>query len=141
MNDKKMLQSLLHTVQMGQSGIRCVMDKAVSADLKKEMKQQLHAYDAMEKEALMLGTRKGMKLSDIHPGILRMSEAVANMRLMGGQRDSKIAGMLIQGNTRGVILGSKHLHHMPDADSEIRDLTKRMVSREKQSIENTQTFL
>lgn len=141
MHDEKMLTSVLHTVQMGQSGIRCVMEKAVSADLKKEMKQQLEVYDAMEKEALNLGTRKGLQLTNIHPAILRMSEAMAKMRLMSGQRDSKIAGMLIQGNTRGVILGSKNLHHGQSVDPQIRELTQRLVAQEKCSIENTQQFL
>ena len=136
-----MLTSLLHTVQMGQSGIRCVMDKAVNTDLKWEMKKQLEVYDNMEKEALKLGTRKGWVLKDIHPGILRMSETMANMRLMGGQRDSKIAGMLIRGNTRGVILGCKNLHHQPNGDAEVRELTQRLVAQEKRSIENTQSFL
>lgn len=141
MNDKKMLTSVLHTVQMGQTGIRSVMDKAVSADLKKEMKQQLVIYDAMEKEALKLGARMGYQLKDLNPGIIRMSEAMARMRLIGGQRDSKIAGMLIQGNTRGVILGSKNLHHGQSADPQIRELTQRLVTQEKSSIENTQPFL
>lgn len=141
MNDKKMLTSVLHTVQMGQSGIRCVMDMAVNADLKREMKQQLQTYDSMEKEALKLGIRKGLDLKDIHPGIVRMSEAMAKIRLVGGERDSKIAGMLIQGNTRGVILGSKNLHHLPNADPQIRELAQRLVVQEKCSIENTQQFL
>ena len=141
MNDMKMLTGVLHTVQMGQSGIRCVIDKTVSPELKQEMRQQLQVYDAMESEALKLGMRKGWQLKDIHPGILRMSEVMANMRLIGGQRDSKIAGMLIQGNTRGVILGSKNLHHHPKADPEIQDLTRRMITQEKNSIENTQRFL
>ena len=141
MNERKMLTSVLHTVQMGQNGIRCVMDKAVSAELKQEMKKQLYAYDNIEMEALELGTRKGWQLKDIHPGVLRMSEAMATMRLMGGQRDSKIAGMLIQGNTRGVILGTKNLHHQPNGDPEVLELTQRLVTQEKRSIENTQQFL
>ena len=141
MNDDKMLTSVLHTVQLGQSGIRCVMDKAVSPDLKREMKQQLQTYDAMEKEALKLGARKGYQLQDLNPNIIRMSAVMARMRLFGGQRDSKIAGMLIQGNTRGVILGSKNLHHGPGVDPQIRELTQRLVAQEKCSIENTQQFL
>ena len=141
MNNEKMLTSTLHTVQMGQTGIRSVMDKAVSTDLKKEMKQQLVIYDAMEKEALNLGARMGYRLKDLNPGIIRMSEAMARMRLIGGQRDSKIAGMLIQGNTRGVILGCKNLHHGQSVDPRIRELTQRLVTQEKSSIENTQPFL
>ena len=141
MNDKKMLTSVLHTVQMGQSGIRCVMDKAISTDLKKEMKQQLDVYDSMEKEALNLGTRKGLQLTNIHPAILRMSEAMAKMRLMSGQRDSKIAGMLIQGNTRGMILGMKHLRQGKRADQAVQALTQRLVEQEKRSIHNSEKYL
>ena len=54
MKDEKLLKQVLHTVQMGQSGIRCVMDDAINPALKKEMKQQLQAYDAMEQEGFII---------------------------------------------------------------------------------------
>ena len=141
MNNEKMLTGVLHTVQMGQAGIRSVMDKAVNPALKQQMKQQLQTYDSMEHEALKLAARNGWQVQDISPAVLRMSRLMAAVRLMGGRRDSKIAGMLIQGNTRGVILGSKNLHRGPDADPQLRELTQRLVAQEKCSIENTQQYL
>ena len=141
MTEEKMLTSVLHSVQMGQSGIRCVMDKAVNTELKQELKRQLQNYDVIESETIHLGTRLGYQLKDINPAILRMSEMMARLQLMGRQRDSKIAGMLIQGNTRGVILGSKNLHHTPTAKDEVRMLTQRLVAQEKSSMEQSQRFL
>lgn len=141
MNDEKMLTQVLHTVQMGQSGIRCVMDEAISPGLKKEMKQQLQAYDALEKEALQLAFRMGWQLTDVPLGVQKMADMTAKMRLIGGQRDAKIAGMLIQGNTRGMILGTKNLHHSPKADPQVRLLTEKLVKQEQASIESTKPYL
>lgn len=141
MNDEKMLKQVLHTVQMGQSGIRCVMQEAVSPGLKKEMKQQLQIYDSMEKQALQLARKNGWTLSNVSPAVQKMAAMMSKMRLYGGQRDSKIAGMLIQGNTRGMILGAKNLHHSPNASAAVRTLTEKLIAQEQMSIENTKPYL
>ncbi len=141
MNNQKMLTSLLHTVQMGQSGIRCVMDSAVRPSLKQEMRQQLQTYDRMEAQARQLAAKNGLHLQDIHPGILKMSDMMAKARLVGGERDSKIAGMLIQGNTRGMILGIKNLRRGKKTDTEVQALARSLVEQERLSIENTKGFL
>ena len=141
MNNQKMLTSLLHTVQMGQSGIRCVMDSAVRPSLKQEMRQQLQTYDRMEAQARQLAAKNGLHLRDIHPGILKMSDMMAKARLVGGERDSKIAGMLIQGNTRGMILGIKNLRRGKKTDTEVQALARSLVEQERLSIENTKGFL
>ena len=80
-------------------------------------------------------------MKDIHPGLLKMSDMMAKMRLMGGERDSKIAGMLIQGNTRGMIQGMKNLRQSKQAKAEVRDLAQELLEQEKQSIENSKGYL
>lgn len=141
MNNEKMLTSVLHTVQMGQSGIRCVMDSAVRPALKQEMRQQLKTYDQMERQARQLAAQNGVQLRNIHPGILKMSDLMAKARLVSGERDSKIAGMLIQGNTRGMILGMKNLRKGRKIDSEVQALARSLVEQERLSIENSKDFL
>lgn len=141
MNNEKMLTSVLHTVQMGQSGIRCVMDSAVRPGLRQEMKQQLKTYDQMETEARQLAEKYDLQLKDIHPGILKMSDMMTKVRLVGGERDSKIAGMLIQGNTRGMILGMKNLRQGQRTSQDIRTLAESLIAQERKSIENTEAYL
>ena len=141
MNNKEMLTSILHTVQMGRSGIRCVEKKAVRQDLKQELKRQMRQYDAMENAARELARHRNWKLNDIPKSVTTMSEVMANMRLMGGERDSKIAGMLIQGNTRGLILGMKNLRQGKQNDAYVQQLARQLISQERLSIENTEPFL
>lgn len=139
--NKELLTSLLHTVQMGQSGIRVVRDSAIRAGLRQELDRQLTEYDNIEKDALRLAAARGWKLSNINPIILQMSSIMSHMRLMGGEVDSKIAGMLIQGNTRGMILGQKNLNHCTQIDDQIAELAHTLLNKENLNIQNTQVFL
>jgi hypothetical protein len=141
MNEEKFLTSVLHTVQMGQTGIRSVMKNAVGAQLKTELKAQLKEYDALEKETLRLAESKGFDLKDLNPALETMSTMMSKVQLMGGEVDSKIAGMLIQGNTRGMILGLKNLRKASKADSNVRDLAQRLLNRENMNIQKSQQFL
>ena len=141
MNEEKFLTSMLHTVQMGQTGIRSVIKNAVGAQLKTELKAQLKEYDALEKETLRLAESKGFDLMDLNPALETMSTMMSKVQLMGGEVDSKIAGMLIQGNTRGMILGLKNLRKASKADSNVRDLAQRLLNRENMNIQKSQQFL
>ena len=141
MNSKKMLTSVLHTVQMGQSGIKSVEQFAIRPALKQQLYKQKTEYDAMETAARILAHKRNWELKDISPSILKMSDLMARMRLLGGERDSKIAGMLIQGNTRGMILGMKNLRKGKKADADIQALTQKLIAQEKASIKNSQPFL
>ena len=70
-----------------------------------------------------------------------MSTMMSKVQLMGGEVDSKIAGMLIQGNTRGMILGLKNLRKASKADPRARDLAQRLLNRENMNIQKSQQFL
>ncbi len=140
-NSKEILTSVLHTTQMGQTGIRSVLDNAIRPGLKQEMRSQLHEYDEIEKQALHLATARGWSLSNVNPGVRKMADMMSRARLMGGDVDSKIAGMLIQGNTRGMILGLKNLHHGSKDDSSVTQLAQRLLDSETTNIRKTQPFL
>lgn len=138
---KKLLASVLHTTQMGQTGIRSVRDNAVRVGLKQELDQQLKQYDSIEKEALRLAASRGWSLTDVNPAVRKMSDIMSRARLMGGDVDSKIAGMLIQGNTRGMILGIRNMHRSSDCDAQVMQLAQKLLDRENINIQKTQAFL
>ena len=136
-----MLTSMLHTVQMGQSGIRCVMDNAVGTGLKTELRNQLKEYDALEKQTLKLAQKYNLQLKNLNPVVETMSSMMAKMQLMGGEQDSKIAGMLIQGNTRGMIQGLKNMRKSIATSADVKELAKQLVNTENINIQKSQTFL
>ena len=63
------------------------------------------------------------------------------MKLTGGNSDSKIAGMMIQGNTRGMIKGLKNLHQFNKQDLQVRTLSQRLLDCENANIRQMQSFL
>ena len=140
-SNKELLTSVLHTVQMGQTGIRSVRDSAIRPALQQELDEQLKEYDTIEKEALRLAENHGWELSNVNPMVRTMSSMMSQMKLMGGEVDSKIAGMLIQGNTRGIILGVKNLNRSKQDDTQVTQLAQRLLNRENINIQKSQVYL
>lgn len=140
-SNKELLISVIHTVQMGQTGIRSVRDSAIRPALQQELDEQLKEYDTIEKEALRLAENRGWELSNVNPMVRTMSSMMSQMKLMGGEVDSKIAGMLIQGNTRGIILGVKNLNRSKQDDTQVTQLAQRLLNRENINIQKSQVYL
>ena len=140
-NDQKMLTSILQTTQMGQIGIRSVLDISMRPGLRKALQSQLREYDTIESEAHYLASQRGWELRDIQPGRRLMADMMARMKLSHGNSDSKIAGMMIQGNTRGMITGLKNLHQYQQQDSQVSALSQRLIDCETANIRQMQVFL
>ena len=56
---QQILSSVLKTTQMGQIGIRSVLDTRMRPGLKDALTSQLKEYDALESEAHTLATQRG----------------------------------------------------------------------------------
>ena len=126
---------------MGQIGIRTVQDSAQSQEMKQALADQLREYNSIETEARTLAGHRGWKLEDLNPGIRTMSEILAHMKLMGGNRDSKIASMVIQGNTKGMIIGLKNAHRHKDQDGNVTALVNKLLEFENANIRQMESFL
>jgi hypothetical protein len=126
---------------MGQTGIRAVNDSAVKMGLRQELDRQMKEYDNIEKDALHLAQERGWELSNVNPVVRQMSKFMSQVRLIGGDADSKIAGMLIQGNTRGVILGVKNMNRYDQKDAQISHLAQELLNKENINIQKTQPYL
>lgn len=138
---KDLLGSVLKTAQMGRFGIETVMDKAVRPGLKEELRSQLSQYDTIEDAAQNIAQRRGWMIDGVPPAVKLMSKIMSQANFAGGNTDSKIAGMLIQGNTRGMIKGLKNLNRSGKCDTDIVELAQELVSRERVNIQKAQPFL
>ena len=63
------------------------------------------------------------------------------MKLNGRNTDSRIADLLIQGNTKGMIRGLKHLHQLQTQDHQILVLSQKLLDCERAHIRQMQSFL
>lgn len=138
---KEILSSLLKTTQMGQVGIRSVLDTTMQPGLRKALESQLHEYDAIETEAHCMASRRGWELPELDPGVRFMADMMTRMKLGGRNSDSKIAGMMIQGNTKGMIKGMRDLNRLKGQDVPLEILSQKLLDCENANIRQMQDFL
>ena len=140
-SNKEILSSIIKTAQMGQIGIRSVLDTAMRPGLRNALMDQLEEYDSIETEAHTIATQSGWEVKEIDPAVRFLADRMTRMKLTGRNTDSKIAGMMIQGNTKGMITGLKNIHQFDKNDQRITILSQKLLDCETANIRQMQSFL
>ena len=140
-NSQRVLSDIIKTSQMGISGINVVMDRTHQPALRQALKVQRKEYSNIEQQAKLLAQRKGYKIDQIRPITRRMSALMSRTQLLVGEPDSKIAGMMIQGNTRGMILSLKNMRRCNQPDAQVAQLAQQLLETEKNNIDSMEWFL
>ena len=138
---KEILSSVLKTTQMGQVGIRSVLDASMRPGLRKALESQLQEYDSIETEAHAIAFQRGWEVKELDPGVRFFSDMMTRVKLNRRNTDSKIADMMIQGNTKGMIKGLKNIHQFQDQDDQVSTLSQKLLDCETANIRQMQTFL
>ena len=138
---QQLLSALLKTAQIGQTEIRSVLDTCLGSSLRNALESQLQEYDSIETEAYTIALQRGWELPELDPGRRFLKDRLTRMKLNGRNTDSRIADILIQGNTRGMIQGLKNLHQFDGQDHQIRILSQKLLDCETAHIRQMQTFL
>ena len=138
---KDLLSSVLKTTQMGQIGIRSLLNRPVGSQMQKALRSQLDEYSMIEQEAHRLAASRGWELEQLNPAIKYMANMMTKAQISLDHSDSKAAALMIQGNTRGMIKGFKNLNSFNNSDQRVADLTQKLLSFEEANIRQMQGFL
>lgn len=138
---KDVLFSLIKTSQMGQIGIRSVLNMPIKQELKDTLRKQLQGYQEIEQEAMTLAKHKGWKADELNPVVMHMSNMMVRTRLLMGDVNGKAATMMIHGTVKGIIKGHKNLNQLAVSDERIRTLSQKLLQQEEQNIHQLQGFL
>lgn len=139
--NQQLLSALLKTIQLGQVEIRSVLDTSLGSSLRNTLEGQLREYDSIETEAYTIALQRGWDLPELDPGRRFLRDRLTRMKLNGRNTDSRIADILIQGNTKGMIQGFKNLNQIETQDHQIRILSQKLLDCETAHIRQMQTFL
>lgn len=140
-NSKEVLSSVLKTTQMGQLGIRSALESEMAPALRSAMESQLREYDSIESEAHSIAKARNWELPELNPSIRFMTDRMTKMKLSRGDVNSKIAAMMIRGNTSGVIKGLKNLHQMTEQDKAVQSLSNKLLDTESANVHQMKQFL
>ena len=138
---QEILSSVLKTTQMGQVGIRSVLDTTLNPELRQALVQQLKEYDGIETEAHNIASQRGWELKKLDSAVRMMSNMVCRMKLTGADATSKISEMMIQGNTKGLVKGLRNLHRSDRKDSRVDTLSQKLIDTETNNIRQMRPFL
>lgn len=139
--NQQFLSAMLKTIQMGQVEIRSVLDTALGSSLRNTLEAHLKEYDSMESEAYSIALQRGWELPELDPGKRFLKDRITRMKINRRNTDSRIADMLIRGNTDGMIRGLKNLHQLESQDHQIRILSQKLLDCETAHIRQMQVFL
>lgn len=140
-SSKELLSSILKTTQMGQLGIRSALETEMKPELRQAMQSQLREYDAIERQAHFLAKERNWILPELNHSIRFMTDRMTRLRLSYGDVDSKIAAMMIRGNTSGTIKGMRNLHQFQQQDDAVRTLSKKLLETEQSNVNQMKPFL
>ena len=66
---------------------------------------------------------------------------MARMQLSFGDVNSKLAAMMIRGNTSGIINGLKNLHQLEKPDDAVYALSQKLLDTESNNVHQMKQFL
>lgn len=139
--NRDFLTVLIKTIQMGQIEIRSVLDTTMCSSLRNTLEKQLHEYDSMETEAYTIALQRGWDLPEPDPIKAFLKDKTTRIQLNRHKTDSGIADILIQRNTKAMILGLRHLHQFDTEDHQIKILSQKLLDCETAHIRQMQNYL
>lgn len=140
-HDIDMLNQIRQNVQMGQLGIRAVMPGAGKAAFHDALKKQYQEYDRIHTDADSLLRRHRGKAEDL-PMMARMGAKMsAYMQRKQDPTISKIAEMMIQGNTKGVVKSMRTQRQLQPSDPQVSALAQDLLQTEQKNIDMMKKYL
>lgn len=141
MKESELLWFIHKTCEMGVSGLNDVKNSIKDDRLRNAAESQIREYESITARAGQLLRQAGLEPKG--PGA--MSKAMAGImskaKLTITPTDSKIAEMIIQGNTMGITKCVKHLNDFGNGDSGVRKLAEKLISTQQANVEQIKPFL
>ena len=140
-SSKDILASTLKSAQMGQTGIRTVLNRPLDFSLRQALRSQLNEYNTVERKAQAIAFSRGWNLEDLDPMLKTMAKVTARARLNSKNTTSKVAAMVITGNTRGMVKSLKNLHQYSGHDQAVSSLAHDLLGYERDNITQMQGYV
>lgn len=140
--DCEMLNEIRKITQMGCFGIQAVLPQSSDAALTKALKTQLTEYERIGKEADALLRAHGGKEKNLPPMVKYANAMTSKLRTrLADDPNGKIAEMMLQGNTRGMVKSIRSGRTLPTLDPKVACLSARLLQTEQENIDCMKLYL
>ena len=140
-DDIAMLEALCQDADMGRAAARHVLKLVHNDALAATVREQMEDYDHAYGSAAQILLENGGGTPKPKAAAKAMTAVSTEMQNLMDPSSSKIAEMMIQGNTMGITTITKQLHQYGEGQKEIVDLARKQVAMEQRNIEDLKKFL
>lgn len=141
LKDTDLLNHIRQTTEMGQDGIDMVMEYADYKPFREALQDQKTEYGKIYRAADTMLRSRGEEPKEISMMAKLSSELSSSMKTMHDHSTSKIAELMIQGNTRGMTKSLQCLDQYNGSDHEVKALAEKLLRTEEANIEQMKPFL
>lgn len=141
LNNTDLLNHIRQTTEMGRDGIDMVMEYAEYKPFRDALQDQKAEYSRLYRAADTMLRLRGGEPQELSAIAKLSSELSSSMKTMRDHSTSKIAEMMIQGNTRGMTKSLQCLDQYSGEDKEVKALAEKLLRTEEANIEQMKPFL
>ena len=141
LSNTDLLNHIRQTTEMGRDGIDMVMEYAEYKPFRDALQDQKAEYSKLYRAADTMLRVRGGEPHELSAIARLSSELSSSMKTMRDHSTSKIAEMMIQGNTRGMTKSLQCLDQYSGEDKEVKALAEKLLRTEEANIEQMKPFL
>lgn len=138
--EMELLQYVYKTADMGCEGIRAV-HKHAEERLQTALNQQMDEYEAIRGQADQMIRDHGDKPAGVGAMAKFSTGMMSDVQLAMDDSRSRIAEMMIQGTTMGIVKTIRHLRDYGGEDVPTRQLAERLLSTQEKNVEKMKAYL
>ena len=140
-NDEEILNFIYQNAEMGIEGIDKILSKTDDHRFREHLQGQHQEYKEIMQRAEQMLNNKHYPVKSKIPAAKVMLNTVSDAKTLFSKSPSKLAEMMIQGNTMGVVKMIKHMNDYEGNDIEVNRLAGKVIKMERTNIDKLKQFL
>ncbi len=141
MKEIDLLSHVYQTADMGRDGIKTVRRRVRDPKLLRALNAQEEEYRRLQDSAGRMLRERGVQPDGVGAMARMGSEMMGTMQTMMDHSATKIAEMMIQGNTMGMTKSLRTIRDCRVRDGRVKDLADKLLKTEQANIEEMKGFL
>ena len=141
MQDIEMLHHIHKSTEMGREGILSVLGSAKDTALRTALEQQLTEYEQMMGSSARLLEERGKTPKGVPAAAKLSARMTSAVKTWMDPSPSKIAEMMVQGNTMGMTKSLRQMRTYASEDGRVKDLADKLLQTEEANIQQIKGFL
>ncbi len=141
MKEIDLLSHVYQTADMGRDGIKTVRRRVRDPKLLRALNAQDEEYRKLQDSAGKMLRERGVQPDGVGAMARMGSEMMGTMQTMMDHSATKIAEMMIQGNTMGMTKSLRTIRDCKVKDGQVKDLADKLLKTEQANIEEMKGFL